>query len=62
MFIRIEMLDLKITSHKCSTFLSQHEGSIFHIKDIWIDDKSQILYIRAPDFKGDCLSGERVQA
>jgi hypothetical protein len=39
------MPDLKITSHKCSIFLSRHEGSISHMKDIWIDNKLQILYI-----------------
>jgi hypothetical protein len=42
--IRVETCDLKMTSHKCSILLSRHEGSIFDMKDIWIDDKSQILY------------------
>jgi hypothetical protein len=38
------MRDLKITSHKCSIFLSRHEGSIFLMKGIWIDNKLQIRY------------------
>ncbi len=44
MLIKIEMRDLMIASHKCSIFLSQHEGSIFLMKDIWIDNKSLIPY------------------
>jgi len=42
--ISIETHDLKITSHKCSIFLSRYVGALFLMKDIWIDDKSHISY------------------
>jgi hypothetical protein len=59
MLIRIGTHDLKITSHKCSIFLSQHGGSIFLMKDIWIDDKSHIPYIPNPHYSicSWCQSG-----
>ncbi len=50
MLIRFETHDLKIILHKGSIFLSWHRGVIISLKDIWIDDKSHILYICTAKF------------